>query len=162
MTTGDFKQLPHKSAVNGACEYAIVNKISVLQAFDAAHLYCIYVYTTCIFPSRMVWGLSQSKAWDWPGSRKVLGRVSKGFQQGSRLVLGRFVAKKYQDLGRQGFGGRFQQRNPLGLGERKVPNKVAGRFQKVLFKVDNRRNAQWILSPTDCSRCWGYHINVYS
>ena len=136
-----------------------------------------------IFPSRMVSELSQSKAWDWPGSGKVLGRVSRGFQQGSKLILGRFEKVpgqcrmnghwsraslpkniKVWEATRKvlSFGGRFQQRNPLGLGERKVPNKVAGRFRKVLVRVDNRRNAQWILSSTDCSRFSGYYINVYS
>ena len=60
------------------------------------------------------------------GHEQVCRKISR-FGEATRKVLS--------------FGGRFQQWNPLGLGERKVPNKVAGRFRKVLVRVDNRRNA---------------------
>ncbi len=175
---------------------------SVLQAFDTAHLHCIYVYITYIFPSRMVWGLSQSEAWGWPGSGKLLGRVSKGFEQGSKLLVlvsfEKVPGQKYRMNGqwstprisnrnigaallprwnclkthrktrfRIRFTSKFEDNTRFreatrkvlregsnkGSQERKVPNEVAGRFWKVLSKVAYRRNAQWILSPTDCSRC---------
>lgn len=84
MTNGDYKQPPHKSAVNGACEYAIVNKISVLQAFDAAHLYCIYVYTTqCIFSPAEWYRNSANLKLEID---QVPGRFWDGFQEVSSRV----------------------------------------------------------------------------
>ena len=81
--------------MNGACEYAIVNKISVLQAFDAAHLSCICVYTTyCIF-SPAEWyrdsanlnlklEIDQVPGRFWEGFQKVSSRVPGWFWEGSK------------------------------------------------------------------------------